>query len=75
MERDSQYIIDRVGLADRIKMPTRTDLKYLKKGADEYMASYYKNVSKQNLLELVKFNEADMHIYDYNLPEEIKSLL
>ena len=75
MERDSQYIIDRVGLADRIKMPTRTDLKYLKKGADEYMASYYKNVSKPNLLELVKFNEVDMQIYKYNLPDEINSLL
>ena len=75
MDQDSQYIIDRLGLADIVKIPTKTDLKYHKKGADEYMASYYKNVSKQYMRDLVKYNNDDMLIYNYTLPVEIKSLL
>jgi len=71
VERDSQYILGRVGIDGLIKFPKRTDLKYRKIGADEVVASYYKQVPKQNMQDLMRYNKADMLIFNYTLPEEI----
>ena len=75
IESDSQYILNRVGVGNRIRFPSRTESKYWKKGADDYLKSYFSKVPKKYIDEVIKLYGDDMLIYNYTVPNEIKENL
>lgn len=75
IERDSQFILDKLSLSEWIKMPSRSELKYATELTNSYMEQFYGNISRHSLVQLFKKYHADFLIFNYTVPLVIRNLM
>ncbi|XP_035826128.1 carbohydrate sulfotransferase 11 [Aplysia californica] len=75
IDKDSGYVLERTGIADKVKFPSRSESKYGRLGTDSYMKKYYTQIPKKSLIQLFNMYKADFAIFNFTIPEVIKEML
>lgn len=75
LDEDSQYILEKNSISEKVKVPNRLESKYTNKKTNAYMHEYYSQIPKASLLKIYKMYYADFAIFNLTVPDSIKLLL
>ncbi|CAG5120710.1 unnamed protein product [Candidula unifasciata] len=75
LEEDSQYILEKNSLSEKVKVPSRLDSKYTYKKTNSYMHEYYSQIPKETLQKIFKMYYADFVIFNFTVPDSIKLMM
>uniref|UniRef100_A0A0B7APE5 Carbohydrate sulfotransferase n=1 Tax=Arion vulgaris TaxID=1028688 RepID=A0A0B7APE5_9EUPU len=75
LEDDSKYILEKNSLSEKVKLPSRSDSKYSTIKTNAYMYEYYSRISRDSLKKLYDMYYADFVIFNFTVPDTIKSLM